>query len=203
MLRPSISFALLISLFHSCNHNSKTVFKPNSDYGLDTFISKKDSLVNFSKSLDLRLKAVAKGLDSKAVDVCRILLKIRCNSIPIGSKIDSSFLYLKISNNSKTKENTFLVAHKINENWDDQQVNWNNCPDFSKDIEFKIQISGKPRDYYRMDMTNYVRDLVDKRLVNNGLLIKLEDETINNFIHFYSSNARENDNWPKLVVYYQ
>lgn len=202
MLRFKITLIFLLFFLFSCDYNSKIVFKPNNVNGLNTFISNKQNFLNFSKTIELQTGVKFIDKDS-IVDIKRTLLKIRCSSIPIGSQIDSSFLYLKVSNQYNIGENTYLAVHKILEDWNINEVTWSKSPNYSPDVEFKVKISQHPRDYYKLNTTEFVKGFIKGDYQNYGFLIKLIDETKNGSINFYSCNAREKDNWPKLVVYYK
>ena len=191
MLKHNIAI-FIIALLFSCSKNVRTSSIPNNKYPDH----------NFSKTVQLK---TCKGdiINESIVDEKRFYLKIRCNSIPLYTKIDSAFIYLKLFNQYNIESNTFISSYKILEDWNANEITWRNQPKYNNNYSHKLKIESKKKDYYKFDIKNFIQDVVNSKQENYGFMFKILSKHNNTGIDFYSSNARENDNRPKLIVYYK
>ncbi len=193
---------LLVScIILACSANTKNVYQPNSEYGIDTYISKTRVNQNFSQ--DYKLNAFGGIANSSVSDINRFLLKIRCSSIPVNVTVDSAFVYLKIVEIKKAGQDTSFYIERILEDWDAECVTWANQPKSDSKNSIKVKITNDQLDYYKIDITKFIKDIANQDYLNYGFLFKSGKESNVNGISFYSSNAKDLDNQPRLLVYYK
>jgi len=199
-----IKFLLLLvscCILLACNSNTKNTYQPNSDYGIDTYISK--ARINKNFSLDYKLNAFGANSIDSISDINRFLLKIRCSSIPANVNVDSAFIYLKIIEIKNPQKKASFHVERIIEDWEVECVNWFNQPKSDSKNAIEVEIADDKLDYYKIDVTNYIRGFASQKYINYGFLFKSGKESKPNGISFYSSNAMDLDNQPRLLVYYK
>jgi RHS repeat-associated protein len=113
--------------------------------------------------------------------------------------------------NSKTTSNTApLTAHRVTNEWFTDatwnkrdglfNINWTTPGgDFEAAPAARVASAGATLGWHRWYPTNLVQDWLDGSAANHGILIKQENENVNNVLRFGSSN---DFNYPELRVTY-
>ncbi|RAJ17899.1 DNRLRE domain-containing protein [Olleya aquimaris] len=203
LLNKHLNFLVLLFLcfFVSCSTKTSNVYIPNNQLGIDTYIDSEFNSLNFSSDTELKIANYSNKDFLKKEK--RALLKIRCSSIPEKAVVDSAYLYLYISK-IDNKNSTFnITIENIIEDWDVTNVNWIHQPKTDSKTIAQITVDKNKRNYYKVDVTSFVRALSNNEFNNYGLLFKILPENGNEgFISFLSSNTKDFDSRPKLIVYF-
>ncbi|WGD35773.1 DNRLRE domain-containing protein [Olleya sp. YS] len=185
----------------SCNIKTSNVYIPNSQLGIDTYIDSEFDTKNFSS--DKELKITNFSFKDSTVKENRSLLKIRCSSIPKKAIVDSAFLYLYISKSEQLESPYVIDIENIVEDWDVTSVNWFNQPKTDSKVVAQIIVKEEQRNYYKVDLTQFIRALVDEKFSNYGLMFKTNlEKSKSGIISFLSSDTKDLDSRPKLKVYF-
>lgn len=160
----------------------------------DVYISEWYENQNFDSSTGLFISQY-----KQTGDDYRSLLQFDLANIPPTSTIEKAQLELKIYRN-EVSSGISVEAHRLLNNWAEDEVTWNNQPPFSFDIDGGVYITQTtPPEYISIDITDLVKGWYDGSIPNNGLIL-LGYEVGNDLIGFVSSRGNYSNEWPKLSV---
>ncbi|MEM6685929.1 MAG: DNRLRE domain-containing protein [Bacteroidota bacterium] len=202
-MKKLVVFAFITLLLSSCGEEQKRfVFQPNADTGKDVSISHQNETGNWS-SLD-RIHMLSLSANDSIPNDARFLLRFGFRTIPETATIDSAYIYLAaIEPGHFGKNNSFNMC-RIKNVWVNDKVNWQDQPSIDKESAVTFPAPTDNLQDYKIEVTNYVKDVLNKKYTNNGHMFMLEDETKSyKGLRFHSSNSENEEKRPKLVVYYK
>ena len=113
-------------------------------------------------------------------------------TIPVGAVVDSAMIYINVT----TAQSEEVTLHRVETDWDEMTVTWNNFGGaFNASSENSFIPSAS--DWYALDITGLVTSWVDSTYPNYGILIKQEVQTQ---LQYYSS--RETGDGPYLKIWW-
>ena len=177
------------------------VLQPDAAAGKDASIFNLNSLANYGSDVDF----IASQWDySGEPGTVRSLIQFDLSSIPKGNVVVDARLSLYYNSESSTPgqagENAAYLRRLI-QPWDESTVAWNGQPFYTTDNEVLLPTSAFPdQDYLSIDVTNLVRDMVEFPSTSHGFMFMLQTEQGLNSMKFYSSDAANADERPKLEV---
>lgn len=205
MKQKTIKFLLLLLILGliSCQNKKikKFVFQPNSEQGKDAAISAGNEKANFSK-LD-KIHILSLSSDDSIPNDARFLIRIGFESIPENKVIDSAFIYLYASEPGHFGKDNSFVVEPLKEMWIYSEVNWSNQPKSDIKKGHKYEAPKSNLQDYKIDITNYVNEVLQNERPNYGFLFKLENEEKSyKGLKFHSSESKTERKRPKLEIYY-
>jgi len=160
----------------------------------DVYISEWYANENFNSSEGLFVSQYQQPGDDY-----RSLFQFNLASIPPTCTIEKAELEIKIYRN-EVNGGILIEAHRLLNNWLQNQVTWNNCPPFSPDTDGEACVSqGSPPEFLCIDITNLVRGWYDGSIPNNGLIL-IGNEAENDLVGFVSTRSTYSNKWPKLRI---
>jgi hypothetical protein len=136
----------------------------------------------------------------------RSLIEFNLGKIPKGVKIDSAKLTLNAApsfrgghDNSSNSNASSLI--KINQNWAEYGVTWNNQPTLAVGTVVAVPKSTSPTQNYTLNVSADVKNMYSTG-VNNGWMLKMNLEKTYAGLFFHSKESLTQDLAPKLDVYY-
>lgn len=187
--------------------NSYTeTFQPSGSNGVDAFVLDSKPGNNYGTHSDF---AAIGATNSGATVIVRSLMKFDLDAIPENAEIESIklslFAYDSPSNGRHRNDggSNACVLQKINSDWDEQTVTWNNQPTTSSVSQVTLAASlSNDQHYENIDVTDLFTDMIKNRDSNYGFMIKLEAEGIYRSLIFASSDNENSSIHPKLEVKY-
>ncbi|MBT8243796.1 MAG: DNRLRE domain-containing protein [Winogradskyella sp.] len=196
---------LIVTLFLllGCGKESKYwSFRPNENTGKDAIISAGNPKENFATSANLHMLSLSVN-DSIPNDQ-RFLLRFGFRTIPENTVIDSAFIYLFALEAGHLGKNNSFVTYEIDEFWITKEVNWENQPSIRQNTRREYEAPKDKNQNYKIDVTDFVNDVLRKKIENHGFLFRLEDEKKSyKGLKFHSSNSKTEKLRPKLEVFYK
>lgn len=164
----------------------------------DTYISSNhdspfDFMMPFQKS------ELIVGKDKK---VYRSLLKFDISSLQANITILSASLCLFLSKNNNPSVPKSLTVYEIISDWCECSVCWCNQPLYSLNPVSSLVITGELGTYLSWSITKLVQDWYTGTVVNNGVLLKADNELSSNIVRFRSRKNKKSEVWPYLSVEY-
>ena len=87
--------------------------------------------------------------------------------------------------------------------WEENSVTWNNQPEFTTMSQKTLPESTiQFQDYYRIDITDLVKDMHETPSQSFGLMLSLITEEGFRRVFFASSDVIDESKRPKLEIYY-
>ena len=198
-----IVLMLFLTLILSCNQKEtkKFEFQPNIEQGKDAAISAANDSANFSK-LDV-IHMLSLSSNDTIPNDARFLIRFGFSTLALDKKIDSAFIYLFASDSGHFGTNNSFVVEPVNEAWINDDVNWKNQPNTDSTVRLKYDAPTDKNQDYKIDVTNYVNQVLQNKRPNYGFLFKLEDEK-NSYkgLKFHSSESKVEEKRPKIEIYY-
>ncbi len=168
-----------------------TSFAPTKD----TYVSSTNSSANYGTSTSIRFGREPTG-------IYRSYLKFDVSSIPATATIHSA--YLSLMNIGYSGAGTYGIgAYNVTGNWDESTLMYNNQPTFNLTPTPLIFCSAR-FGLFVWDMQDMVRSWLSSPSTNNGIVLKLNDETDTN-AKWYTACSREytTANYrPALIISY-
>lgn len=139
----------------------------------------------------------------------RSYFKFDLSSIPANARIVSAKLSLysnltPLNGNlvdANYGSNNAMLIQRVSSNWSTSTIRWSNQPSLDAASQVVIPHTNQSfLDLTDVDVTSMVQTMVTSG--NYGWVIKLQNESIYNSRHFYSSRASNAAKRPKLVVKY-
>lgn len=124
----------------------------------------------------------------------RIVLNFDLSEIPEGATILDATLKLYAKLSYQNGVNGAKSLYKLNSKWNENNINWNNCPKYSNSSIVKNN-NNSFNVYEEYDITEYISDSC------NGFILNFDTY---NPLHGVSYVSKEGDseNVPKLVIIY-
>ncbi|WP_411766128.1 DNRLRE domain-containing protein [Winogradskyella sp. A3E31] len=201
---PYVILFLFYSLFFTnCGKEIKHwTFRPNETTGKDAIISHGNPLENFSSSGMLHMLSLSTN-DSIPNDQ-RFLIRFGFRTIPENTEVDSAFIYLFALDPGHFGKNNSFISYEIDELWITREVNWENQPSVRENSLKEFDEPIDEYQNYKIDVTDYINNVLRKKIENHGHLFRLKDEKKSyKGIKFHSSNSKTESLRPKLEVFYQ
>ncbi|PYY28390.1 DNRLRE domain-containing protein [Paenibacillus illinoisensis] len=156
----------------------------------DAFVRESIPKLNYGTEQDLYA-----GFNTNLNERYRSFMGFDLNTIPPDQIIKQAHLkiYHELSNTPIQK----VEIYEVDSNWTERGITWDNQPQpTNKVAEFEV---GNAGGYLFVDITKLVEDWYENNNVNNGFVIKLQDESQVYYKRFYSRESRHS---PSLVVEY-
>ncbi|MBM7592242.1 DNRLRE domain-containing protein [Brevibacillus fulvus] len=158
----------------------------------DTYIDQANPAANNSSSYTLVV-----GKSATANSVKRALIQFDFGLIPNDVIINSATLKLY----QNTSGTTPMTIHPITSSWVGASTTWNTPPTF--DVSSAVSFSGLgAAGVLSIDVTSLIQRWINGEILNNGFLIKANDETAVNAIEFASCENGVTANRPTLTIDY-
>ncbi len=187
---------------------SSTKLQPDGETGNDASIFSSESFTN--RNTDHSLVSLAWDMDGEWA-LGRSYIDFDLSQIDSEHTItyaDLSLFHDPVSdmqghvNNGESNE---LVISKVVNDWNEDDLSWNNQPDVSDINQVQVTSSNiSNQDYLNIDVTQLVIDMVNNPEAAFGFSIRLADEITQNYnrnVVFASSNHEDETLHPKLVIY--
>lgn len=138
------------------------------------------------------------------VNLNRALINFDLTNIPAGANVISATLSLygkgvtgTLSGNIGPDNSTLI--QRVTASWSENVVTWNSQPTSTNLNEVTLpHTNNSIQDYTNIDVTNLVLDMMNYG--NNGILLKLTNEVVNNALLFHSIESGDSSKFPKLTV---
>jgi len=209
-----LSFLMLLhfSLLHA---QCVISLQPDPISGKDTKIWSEISRQNTNMGNDSRIESVVWTWGSSFGQL-RALLEFDLSSLPSGCTVSNAQLVLHSENipnsyhcgqNSSihTCNSNELRIHRITESWGEMTATWNNQPTFASSTQGQDYVvvpnNDLPYNDYNIDITTMVNYWIGNPSQNNGMMIKLLDEsTIYRSAKWASSDFPNPTLRPELIL---
>lgn len=171
-----------------------TIINGTGDNVSDAFISSNDPNRVFDGVSYLKIGSTNEG-------VFRTLLKFQLPTIATGCSIVSATAFLRTQRYllNGTFSYKAITVHNINQNWDEKTVTWNNINDkfdaLNETYFNPVGYSGIDASVTaesEIDLTNIVKKWY-AGLENNGVMLKLNDETPDSELSYYTAYSKTYD----------
>ncbi|MEN6351772.1 MAG: DNRLRE domain-containing protein [Syntrophomonas sp.] len=173
------------------------VFTPSQD----AYISQYYAGQNFGSSPYLyvsRYKAIGDIYRSLIkFDLCSLL----CNQIPPNSCIEWACLELPVYRNEIPSGDICLKVFRVLQAWDEGTATWNTQPFAADSPDGTEEVPANFFGTVHVNITDLVRGWYDGYIVNNGILLRGEED-FNSLLGFFSKEFYDSSKWPRLVVKY-
>ena len=192
---------LFLSLF-ALNLTAQTIIlQPDGATGKDARIFNLDALANYGNDPDF----IASQWDySGEPGTMRSLIQFDLSSLPKGAEVSDARLSLYYNHESETpgqSGNNAAYIRRLIEPWEESTVAWNGQPFYTTTNEVLLPASTFPdQDYTGIDVTNIVRDMLMFPNTSHGFMFMLQMEQGLNSMKFYSSDAANEFERPKLEI---
>ena len=165
-----------------------SVMITGSNSTFDTFVSSAKPNTNYYMNNYLRA-----GYDS-TYGIQRTLIKFNLpSSIPANNVTSAKLRVKKYSGN-----NIAISALRVTMGWTPKTTTWNKMPTYSTAVLGYMNIDGSNTSWYRIMVTDQVKNWLKGTQANHGFLLKRSSETTNATV-FYSSDA-PSPNKPELII---
>ena len=165
-----------------------SVMITGSNSTFDTFVSKNKPNTNYYMNNYLRA-----GYDS-TYGIQRTLIKFNLpSSIPANNVTSAKLRVKKYSGN-----NIAISALRVTMGWTPKTTTWYKMPTYSTAVLGYMNIDGSNTSWYRIMVTDQVKNWLKGTQANHGFLLKRSSETTNATV-FYSSDA-PSPNKPELII---
>ncbi len=208
------AIAALMGSFALAQQEQTLTLQPDADQGKDALIWYVPSqrtvhgptnTTNYGTHPDLQANAWTwKG----SAGTRRSLVQFDFSSIPANAIITeaSLSLYYNPTNgdgkHSQLSGSNEVLIQKVTEAWQEDQVTWNTQPAATEMGQVELAAStSETQDYLDIDVKGLVQTMIGDGN-NNGFLIKLKTESHYRRIVFASSDNKNTDLHPKLVIKY-
>jgi hypothetical protein len=141
----------------------------------------------------------------------RSLVDFDLSILPAGSTLLGAFLNLTavgpfsqgpVGSVGSTGQNS-CTLRRVTEEWNDATVTWNNQPANTLQNAVPLPQSTHPlQNYYSINVTALVRDMIADPANSHGFMLMLDDETPERGLVFHSGMAQRPDQRPTLLLVY-
>jgi len=135
----------------------------------------------------------------------RSLIEFDLSSIPSDAVITEATLTLYGTAHYPLQRSNESCLCRITESWYEDTVTWDNQPTYTTEDSLYLSESSSSTQNYDIDVKDFVQGWIDGYNNNNGLLLRLIDESTNQYTRmvFASSDyTSDTTKRPKLVVKY-
>ena len=176
------------------------ILKPDATGGKDAIVYTNNMDANGGNNPDL----IAYHLGSNTI---RGYIQFDFSEIPENATVKSVklslFSYESPYNGDHDITNNLGVLQKVNSAWEEDIITWNTQPTSTEVNQVVLALVTSPiQDYLNIDVTNLMTGMIQDQSTNNGIMIKLENETINGKMLFASSDNANPDLHPMLEINY-
>ncbi len=204
-LKKIFSILLLFSVLSVCAQDT-LVLQPGWESGKDAIINDCMSDSNYGNASDLSANAWTVG--GMAV-ISRSLFEFDLSIFTSNTRIvhASLSLYSQLSlfngNHSTSGGSNEALLQRVTSNWDEIEVNWENCPSTTNINQVVLIESIKPDEHYLdIDVTALVQDMVTNPSTSYGFMFRLVTEEFYRRMLFASSDHYDGNLHPKLEIVY-
>ena len=186
------------------------ILQPDSVQGKDAYVHSVYSSTN--TNFNDALHAMAWTWNG-VPGVNRSLIEFDLSQIPVGTVVLDAKLYLyhkfpggmppSIVGHSQLSGTNETVFRRITSPWQEDSVTWNNKPSTTTQNEVVFPASTSPTQDYIVSVTNLVQDIVNDPSNSFGFQFKIQTESYYRGVFFYSSDAVNPANHPKLEITYE
>ncbi len=187
------------------------VLQPGPDEGKDSFIEDYPYGDYRNRSFgDSEEFSAISWTSSGTPFVTRSFIDFNITSIPENAFIDSAKISLFAHGNTAhgfghdplSGSNEFYLQRVIT-SWEENSVTWNNQPECTTMSQKTLPESTiQFQDYYRIDITDLVKDMHETPSQSFGLMLSLITEEGFRRVFFASSDVIDESKRPKLEIYY-
>lgn len=137
----------------------------------------------------------------------RSLIRFELSSVPSNAQIISAKLSLWCNIESGHHQLQYgdnqSYLSRIIQPWEEQTVTWNNQPVATKENQVWLHVSqSRTEDYLDIDVTNLIKDFIELKNPNYGLMMQLLTEEMYRTLLFASSDFSDTSKRPLLVITY-
>lgn len=179
------------------------VLQPDAATGKDAKIFSLDGLANYGTAVDLEASLWDYAGEEGTT---RSLIQFDLSSIPAGEGIIDARLSLYYNSESSApgqEGNNAAFLRRIVEPWSENTVAWVQQPGYTTENEVFIPASvTETQDYEGIDVTHLVRDMIEFPNNSHGFMFMHHTETNIASMKFYSSDAPQINEHPRLEITY-
>lgn len=203
-------FIFLIYCLCAFMHSTAQVFtfqsKPGSAGGEDAYLASFGSSINYGNHPEFS----STGWTCQG-NTCigRGLLRFDLSAIPQNAIVQNAWINLfactnPINGNGQAMYGTNAAfLYRVTSPWSESLVTFSNQPSFSALSAVFLPMSNSPfQNYYSVDVSNIVSDMIANPSSNFGFLLKLASEQPFASMIFASSDNSDSLLWPEIVVEY-
>jgi len=132
--------------------------------------------------------------------IYRSLLQFNLSTLPSGYIITKAELVLYIIRNDYPGTAKSYDIYRTTQSFGENTVTYNNQPSVDSNPYATLTINDELNTYIRVDITDLVNDWYEGKFVNDGLLIKGSNETIDSLVAFYSKECGIDLYFPQLEI---
>lgn len=210
-MKCAFAFLIVTLLIYQASYaqTATIVLQPDSVQGKDAYVQSVYS--NANSNYNDALYAMAWTWNS-VPGVTRSLIEFDLSQIPLGATILDAKLSLfhqfpsampaSIIGHSQLSGTNETVFQRITSAWQEDSVTWNNKPATTTQNEVVFPASTSPTQDYIVNVTPLVQDIVNDPNNSFGIQYKMQTESFYRGVFFYSSDAVDPANRPKLEVTY-
>jgi hypothetical protein len=141
---------------------------------------------------------------SGGVNLNRAIINFNLTSIPSGASITSATLSVYGKGPMGTLpgnigSNNSTLIQRVTGSWSENVVTWNTQPTSSNMNEVTLpHTNNSIQDYIDIDVTSLIQDIINYG--NNGIMLRLTNEVVNNALLFHSIENGDTAKFPKLTI---
>ena len=196
-----VLFPLFLSVIAFNLSGQTIILQPDAATGKDARIFNLDALANYGSDPDF---IASQWEYSGEPGTMRSLIQFDLSSLPKGAEVADARLSLYYNHESETPGqvgNNAAYIRRLIEPWEESTVAWNGQPFYTTTNEVLLPASAFPdQDYVGIDVTNLVRDMLMYPNTSHGFMFMLQTEQGLNSMKFYSSDAANEFERPKLEI---
>lgn len=210
--RILILLILLYSLFSCKTENyDKIIVKLTPDKGKDAIIRYciEPDTINYGDHPLLNIHAWTNNGNPV---IHRSLFDFDLTKVPSDLRVINAYLYLygldpNLYIGDSWPPGCFYgknacFLRRITSEWEENTVNWENQPNITNENAVFIPIDNSECHFYKIDITNLIRDYLNHSDSSHGFMIQLTSEEFYRRLTFASSDFSYSEVWPKLEINY-
>lgn len=132
--------------------------------------------------------------------IYRSLLEFDLSSIPIGYTIAKAEMMLYIFRNDYNYYPKEFSIHRLRQSFEEDTVTYNTQPLIDTVPYATMVVNNEINTYIKVDVTNLIQKLYSGRYENNGLMIKVSNESLKSLVVYFSKEYIYEKYYPYLEI---